>query len=71
MEEDTILKTSRSPRLALLALGSFDIILACHEPVEWRRGGDSNSRYRLRGTPVFETGALNRYATSPLKPIIL
>ncbi len=30
----------------------------------WRRGRDSNPRWSLP-TPVFKTGALNHYATSP------
>ena len=33
----------------------------------WRRGRDSNPRYRKTGTTVFETVALIRSATSPGK----
>jgi hypothetical protein len=32
---------------------------------DWRRGRDSNPRYRKTGTTVFETVALIRSATSP------
>ena len=31
--------------------------------LKWR-GGDSNPRYRLRGTTIFETAAFNRSPTS-------
>jgi hypothetical protein len=34
--------------------------------IKWRRGGDSNSRWPLKATPVFETGPFNRSGTSPL-----
>jgi hypothetical protein len=33
--------------------------------VKWRRGWDSNPRYRVNGTPVFETGQFNHSCTSP------
>ena len=32
----------------------------------WRRGWDSNPRSRLRGIPLFESGAFSHSATSPL-----
>ena len=33
-----------------------------------RTGRDSNSRYRVNGMPVFETGAFNHSATCPAEP---
>jgi hypothetical protein len=35
----------------------------------WRRGRDSNPRWSLP-TPVFKTGALNHYATSPRRSVL-
>ena len=34
--------------------------------IVWRRGGDSNPRYGINRMPVFETGAFNHSATSPI-----
>ncbi len=31
----------------------------------WRRGWDSNPRYLLQGTPLFESGTFNHSVTSP------
>ena len=45
-----------------MATGSYQAVLGFPK----RRGGDSNPRYRLRGTTVFETAAFNRSATSPI-----
>ena len=57
----------------LVNIVTVEAIFKLHRPrasfvfpkrVEWRRGRDSNPRCLL-DTPVFKTGALNHYATSP------
>ena len=37
-----------------------------HWSILWRRGWDSNPRFRVHGIPLFESGAFNLSATSPL-----
>jgi hypothetical protein len=32
---------------------------------DWRRGWDSNPRYPVKGTTVFETAPIDRSGTSP------